>query len=102
MISVLIFLDFCDDHLLSHHCLLIHSRHCLTNQITERWGTAMYKVMLMTMPTMALIPAIAQSKVQGPTEGGLGDAQWLIAARYSVLVQRIHELQALQRLKNII
>ena len=41
-------------------------------------------VMLPTMPTMALkmalIPAIGLAEVQGPTEGGREDGQWLIAA----------------------
>ena len=50
-------------------------------------------VILMTILMMALIPAIALSKVQGPTEGGRRDTQWLIAARYTIFVHGLLELQ---------
>ena len=52
-------------------------------------------VILMTILMMALIPAIALSKVQGPTEGGRQDTQWLIAARYTIFVHGLLELQNL-------
>ena len=42
---------------------------------------------------MVLIPGIALAEVQGPTEGGQGDGQWLIAGRYTIIVHGLLELQ---------